>query len=127
MQNSDFLVICLALTPDTRHFINAEALANAKKSMVLINIGRGALIDENALISTLKEENIQGAALDVFTVEPLPESSELWELPNVLISPHNCDLTVNSRHKSVRFFTENCARFLRREELQCVVNKKVGY
>lgn len=127
MQQSDYVVVCLALTEDTKHFIKKENLLQCKKSAVFINIGRGALVDEEALIEALSEGTIAAAALDVFTVEPLPESSRLWELPNVLISAHNADLLKDSRHKSVRFFTENCARFLAKEEVHCIVDKTSGY
>ena len=83
------------------------------------------------MIEVLKDPEgpLLGAALDVFTVEPLPESSQLWSLNNVLISPHNADMTVDFRHKSVRFFTENCYRFIfgREEDILCKVNKNLGY
>lgn len=127
MEQSDFVVVCLALTAETKHFIKAQHLQRCKKSAVFINIGRGALVDEEALVQALSDGTIAGAALDVFTVEPLPESSPLWTLPNVLISSHNADLLKDSRHKSVRFFTENCARFLAKEELHCIVDKNAGY
>jgi phosphoglycerate dehydrogenase-like enzyme len=97
ISQSDYLVVVLALTPETVHFIKEANLLKAKKSMILINIGRGALIDEEALARVLENDTIAGAALDVFTVEPLPSSSPLWQLPNVLISPHNADLTTDSR------------------------------
>ncbi len=127
LEQSDFIVICLALTEDTKRFVKKENLLHCKKSAIFINIGRGALVDEDALITALATGSIAGAALDVFTTEPLPQSSVLWDLPNVLISSHNADLLKDSRHKSVRLFTENCARFLRKEELHCIVDKTSGY
>lgn len=127
MRNSDYLVVCMALTPETKHYIDEAHLRMAKKGMVLINIGRGALIDEDALIATLQDGTIAGAALDVFTVEPLPATSPLWSMRNVFISAHNADLTSDSRHRSVRFFAANCARFLAGEELECIVDKTSGY
>lgn len=102
-------------------------MSRAKKGLVLINIGRGPLIDEEALVKALSDGTIAAAALDVFTIEPLPESSPFWGLPNVLISPHNADYLVDSRQKSVRFFVENCERFLKEEELECIVDKESGY
>ena len=108
-------------------FVKEENLRQCKKGQILINIGRGALIDEDALVRVLQDGTLAGAALDVFTVEPLPESSPLWELENVLISSHNADLLIDSRHKSVRFFTENCARFIAEEDLHCIVDKTAGY
>lgn len=94
---------------------------------VLINIGRGKLIDEDALVAALAEGRLRGAALDVFATEPLPESSKLWELSNVLVSPHCADSTQDCRHKSTRFFCENCVRYLEGKELQCIVDKVNGY
>ncbi len=127
MAQSDYLVVCMPLTAATKGFIAASNLKHAKKGMILINIGRGALIDEEALIRALGDGTIAGAALDVFTVEPLPQASELWTLPNVLVSPHNADHLVDSRAKSVRFFTENCKRFLAGDDLECIVDKNAGY
>lgn len=127
MRNSDYLVLCMALTPDTRNYVDEAHLRMAKKGMVLINIGRGALLDENALVAILQDGTIAAAALDVFSTEPLPTESPLWRLPNVLVSPHNADLTNDSRHKSVRFFAHNCRRFLAGEELECIVDKTSGY
>ncbi len=127
MSHSDFIVVCLALTAETKHFIKEANLKHAKRGQIFINIGRGALVDEDALIRSLKDGTIAGAALDVFTVEPLPTTSDIWDLPNVLLSPHNCDMLIDSRAKSVRFFTENCAKFLAGEDLECEVDKKSGY
>jgi phosphoglycerate dehydrogenase-like enzyme len=127
LEQSDYVVVVLALTPETRHFIKAKNLRKAKKNQILINIGRGALLDEDALIQALEEGWIAGAALDVFTVEPLPASSKLWNMENVLISPHNADLLADSRHKSVRLFVENCKKFLADEDLDCIVDKQAGY
>lgn len=128
MERSDFLVVALALTKDTRHFINADSFAHAKDGQVFINVGRGAVVDEEALIEALGNGGrLTGAALDVFTVEPLPKESPFWSLDNVLISPHNADQTFDFKHRSVRFFTENCKRFLNGEELLNRVDWKAGY
>ncbi|KAJ1418565.1 D-isomer specific 2-hydroxyacid dehydrogenase [Ochromonadaceae sp. CCMP2298] len=127
MSQADYLIVCMALTPHTRQMIREEHFKASKKGLVLVNIGRGALLDEEALIRALQSGDVAGAALDVFAVEPLPEESPLWALPNVLVSPHTADLTPTSRYASVQLFTENCARFLRGQELGCVVDKNVGY
>eukprot|EP00981_Chlorochromonas_danica_P013096 scaffold5788_cov159-Ochromonas_danica.AAC.12 len=127
MRNSDYVVVSMALTPATRHYIDDVHLRMAKKGQVIINIGRGPLIDEDALIACLQDGTIAGAALDVFSVEPLPSDSPLWTLPNVLISPHNADYTGDGRHRSVRFFTQNCAKFLAGEDLDSIVDKTSGY
>jgi phosphoglycerate dehydrogenase-like enzyme len=124
IQQSDYLVVALPLTNETFHFIKQENLKFAKKNQIIINIGRGALIDEDALTEALKDGTVAGAALDVFTVEPLPETSELWELKNVLISSHNADI---NKHESIRLFTENCKKYVNGEELNCIVNKSAGY
>lgn len=127
MQQSDYVVVAMALTEQTRHMVRAEHFAQAKPGQVFINVGRGPLLDENALVSALQTGQLAGAALDVFTVEPLPSDSPLWDMPNVLISPHNADLTANSRFSSVQFFTENVKNFVARRELECVVDKTAGY
>lgn len=127
MAQSDYLVVCMALTEKTRHMVRAEHFRKAKKGQVLINIGRGPLLDEEALVEALKEGHLAAAALDVFTVEPLPITSPLWDLPNVLVSPHNADLTESSRFSSVKFFTQNCENFVSGKELECVVDKEAGY
>lgn len=127
MEQSDYLLVVMALTNETKKFISRDALKHAKKSMVLINIGRGALVDEAALVDALHSGAIAGAALDVFTVEPLPESSPLWTAPNLLLSPHNADWTRDGRHSSVRYFTECVKKFINNEDLDCIVDKKAGY
>jgi len=127
LKNSDYVVVALALTKETRHFLKQENFKHCKENQVLINIGRGALIDEDSLVEALQTKKLFAAALDVFSVEPLPESSPLWTLPNAFISPHNADLTCDARHRSIKFFTENCKRFLAGEELECIVNKQEGY
>lgn len=129
MASSDYLVNALPLTPETTGIFNTEAFAASKPGQVFINIGRGPSVDEDALIQALKAENsrLAGAALDVFAVEPLPATSELWTLPNVLLSPHNADQTVDFRHKSVKFFTDNCRKFLAGEELDAMIDIASGY
>lgn len=86
---ADIVVLALGLTKQTRHIINAERLSLMKPGAMLINASRGAIVDEEALIEALRSGNLGGAALDVFEVEPLPQDSPLWELPNVLLSPHS--------------------------------------
>lgn len=128
MSESDYLVVCAALTDSTRGLIGRRELAVSKEGQVLINIARGAVVDENSLIDALRSKTrLAGAALDVFVCEPLPKTSPLWDLPNVLLSPHNAEMTRNFRHKSVKFFTKNCHHFIADEELECVVDKKLGY
>ena len=89
MSQSDYILVSAPLTEETRGLIGREQFQHAKEGAVFINLGRGPVVDENALIDALKSGKLKGAALDVFTEEPLPTESELWELENVLISPHN--------------------------------------
>lgn len=106
---------------------DGNILQACKPGQILINIGRGKLIVESALIDALENGPLGGAALDVFATEPLPETSKLWELPNVVISPHNADQTVDFRHQSTRLFCDNCQRFLEKQPLHGIVNKQLGY
>jgi phosphoglycerate dehydrogenase-like enzyme len=89
MAESDYILVSAPLTEDTRGLIGAEQFQHAKDHAVFINLGRGPVVDEDALTEALKSGKLKGAALDVFVEEPLPIKSELWDLENVLISPHN--------------------------------------
>ena len=121
-------MITAALTESTRGLVGKRELSVCKEGQVLINISRGPVVDENSLIEALRPGGrLAGAALDVFVCEPLPKTSPLWDLPNLLLSPHNADMTRTFRHKSVKFFTKNCHRFIAGEELESVVDKKLGY
>ena len=93
MAESDYIVCAAPATPETIGMISAEALGHAKSTAVFINVGRGPIVDEEALIRCLQDGKLKGAGLDVFAVEPLPEDSPLWEMDNVLPSPHNMDKT----------------------------------
>jgi phosphoglycerate dehydrogenase-like enzyme len=87
MSESDYIVCSAPLTAETQGLVGAQQFEHAKENAVFINLGRGPVVDEDALIAALKGGKLKGAALDVFTTEPLPQDSELWELDNVLISP----------------------------------------
>jgi phosphoglycerate dehydrogenase-like enzyme len=104
MQESDFVVVTLALTDKTRNFIDANAFASSKKGQILINIARGGVIDEDAMIKALHNKILAGAALDVFETEPLPESSPLWDIESILLSPHCADYTSDGRKDSIKLF-----------------------
>lgn len=128
MSRSDYLVCALPLTEATRNIFSAEVFAHAKPGQVFINIGRGAVVADEALIAALGADGpLRGAALDVFSTEPLPESSPYWGLQNVLLSPHNADQTAGFRNDSVRFFTQLCKKFIAGEDFDCVVSIKDGY
>ncbi|KAL3910773.1 MAG: hypothetical protein SGARI_001964, partial [Bacillariaceae sp.] len=104
MSESDYIVCSAPSTVDTRGMVSAEAFEHVKKDAVFINLGRGPVIDENALVKALKNGRLKGAALDVFQEEPLPADNELWDLENVLISPHNMDQTGTFMHEATEFF-----------------------
>lgn len=124
---SDYVVVSTPLTEETRHLIDVRRLAQMRPSAVLINISRGAVVDEQALIDALRERRIRGAALDVFDSEPLPAESPLWTLENVLLSPHSADLTTDSHDRAIALFRRNLERFRKGEPLENVVDKTAGY
>jgi len=128
MSESDYVLVAAPLTDETRGLISEEAIAHAKKDAVLINVGRGPIINEDAMIEALKSRKLKGAGLDVTTLEPLPKSSPLWDLDNVLLSPHNMDMTATFLRESTEFFVnENLKRFVHGEELLNPVDKAAGY
>ncbi len=127
LKECDFFIVAVPLTPETEGMIGWEELKAMKESAYLVNISRGRVVDEEALIEALKEGWIGGAGLDVFAQEPLPQESELWGLDNVILSPH---ISANTPHYQERFtelFCENLRRYLAGEELLNVVDKKRGY
>ena len=125
--SADFVAVTAPLTRETRGLIGAAQIAAMKSTAVIINIGRGPVIDESGLIEALKSHKIRGAALDVFDTEPLPENHPFWGMENVLVSPHCADILPNSRELAVEFFVENFHRFAKGEPLLNVVNKHAGY
>ena len=125
---SDYVVVSTPLTKETRGMIGREQFEHAKDGTVLINVGRGPIIDEDAMIEALKNGNLKGAGLDVFSTEPLPAPSELWKLENVLLSPHNMDATDTFMLEATQFFVEeNLPRFLRGIPVLNVADKAAGY
>ena len=112
---ADFFVILTPLTEETRGLISREVMGAMKPSAYLVNMARGALVDEAALIEILREKKIRGAALDVFEVEPLPASSGLWDLPNVLISPHTGGLHDTLWEDIIPIAADNLTLFLKGE------------
>ncbi len=127
LAESDYIAVTAPLTAETRGMIGAEQFAAMRSNAVVINVGRGAVIDENALIDALQRGKIRGAALDVFATEPLPADSPLWAMENVIVSPHSADSLPDSREQAVQFFVENFERFRKGEPLQNVVDKHAGY
>jgi phosphoglycerate dehydrogenase-like enzyme len=128
LTESDYVVIAAALTGETVSLLGPARIARLKPTAWLINIARGGLIDESALISALQNGKIAGACLDVFDQEPLPQDSPLWDLPNVFIAPHNSSGDTLGLHKRQKFlFLENLRRFASGEPLENVVNIARGY
>lgn len=124
---SDYVVMCTPLTPSTRRLMSRERIAGMKAEAVFINIGRGGTVDEEALVDALRNHRIRGAALDVFDVEPLPPEHPLWQLDNVLISPHTADHTDDAHERAMNVFIENLRRFRAGESLENVVDKIEQY
>jgi phosphoglycerate dehydrogenase-like enzyme len=117
LQESDFVVLATPLSDATRHLIGARELALMKPSAVLVNMARGAVVDEAALIEALRGGRIAGAGLDVFAVEPLPAESPLWDLPNVMITPHTTPQVPDRTGRSLEIICENARRYRAGEPL----------
>jgi len=124
---SDFVVVCAPLTRETHHMVSDAALAAMKPNVVVINIGRGPVIDQAALVRALTQNKIRGAALDVFEQEPIPPEDPIWKLPNIFISPHCADHTRDWLDQAMRFFLEEYERFRTGQPLKNVVEKHLGY
>jgi phosphoglycerate dehydrogenase-like enzyme len=127
LARADYVVLSPPLTPETRGMVGKLQLAKMKSGAYLINVGRGPLIDEAALIDTLRSHKIAGAALDVFDHEPLPADSPLWDLENLLITPHTAGMAGNLWNRHYDLFSENIRRFLEGEPLLGLVDKQRGY
>ncbi len=124
---ADYVVVAAPLIPSTEGMINAARLRLMKPSACLINVGRGPQVDEDALADALRTRQIAGAALDVFEKEPLPAGSQLWNVENLLITPHTAGLTEKLWHRHYELFSENLRRYLAGQPLQFVVDKHKGY
>lgn len=127
LSQSDYVVLAAPVTPSTTGLMNAARLARMKPDACLINVGRGPLVDEEALAQALREHKIGGAALDVFEEEPLPADSPLWDLENLLITPHTAGITEKLWERHYATIRENLRRYLNHEPLRWVVDKKSGY
>jgi phosphoglycerate dehydrogenase-like enzyme len=124
---SDYIALTTPLTHTTRGLMSAARIAKMRTSAVLINVSRGAVADEAALVDALRNRRIRGAALDVFETEPLPPDHPFWTLDNVLLSPHSADRTADGHDIAMRFFLENLGRFERGEPLENIVDKAEQY
>jgi phosphoglycerate dehydrogenase-like enzyme len=127
LPQSDFVVMAAPLVSATHGLLNAERIALMKPDSFLINVGRGPQVDEGALASALRRRRIAGAALDVFEQEPLPPDSPLWNLDNLLITPHTAGLTAKLWDRHYDLFSDNLRRYLSRQPLGYVVDKHKGY
>ncbi len=127
IKECDYVVCTLPRTDNTYHFINEDMLRAMKPESILINIGRGGVIKEDDLAKALKKGWIRGASLDVFEVEPLPDSSPLWQLDNIVLTPHIGGFTPAYDERMTDLFAENLRRYLAGEPLLNVVNRELGY
>jgi phosphoglycerate dehydrogenase-like enzyme len=123
----DYVVVCLPLTAETRHMISDAEFAAMKPAAVVINIGRGPVIDQAAMERALTAKRIKGAGLDVFEQEPIPAGDPMYRLENVLLSPHCADHTADWLNQAMRFFLDQYRRFTNGEPLENVVDKTLGY
>jgi glyoxylate/hydroxypyruvate reductase len=124
---ADAVVVTLPLTDETRGLFGRDTFARMRNGAILVNVGRGAVVDEEALVEALASGKLAGAALDVFAEEPLPASSPLWELENVILSPHTAALSIKENERIVELFGENLRCYLRGDELRSRIRTSVFY
>jgi len=127
LSRCDFVVVAAPLTSETRGMIGEAEFAAMKPTAVVINVGRGPIINEEAMVRALSSGRVAGAALDVFDHEPLPAGHPFYKLENVLLSPHCADHTPDWLDNAMKFFIDQYERFRKREPLLNVVDKKLGY
>lgn len=127
LSECDFVVNCLPETDATRGILNRGMLRAMKRGSVLVNIGRGSTIDESALVEALEDGHLAGAGLDVFEEEPLPADSPLWQMPNVIITPHIGGASPRGDDRIAGLFLENLRRYVGGAPLQNVVDLELGY
>lgn len=127
LAESDIVSICAPLTEETRGMFDNEAFRHMKPSALLINVTRGKIVDEGSLLRALEEGWIGGAGLDVTPDEPLPQDSPLWDMPNVIVTPHVAGGSPNRDDRTVGLFCDNLERFLVGKPLLSVIDKRKGY
>ncbi len=118
VRTADAVVVALPLAPETRGIISAEVIGAMASNAVFVNVGRGELVDQAALTDALSSGRLAGAGLDVFDPEPLPSDDSLWDLPNVIISPHNSGSSDGTTERVAEIFLDNLGRFVRGEPLR---------
>jgi phosphoglycerate dehydrogenase-like enzyme len=125
---ADYVIVTLPDTPKTHRLLDAQAISAIKPGAYFVNVGRGKTVDEGALVEALESGHLSGAALDVFEEEPLPEESPLWELPNVIVSPHSTDNVPGLTNElQSELFRDNLRRYLDGEPLLNELDKKLLY
>jgi len=124
---ADAMVVTLPLTEETAGLVDRETIEAMPEGAIFVNVGRGGVVDEDALVDALRSGKLRGAALDVFAEEPLPESSPLWGLDNVLLSPHTAALSIHENARIVELFAENLRRYLAGDELVNRIDTDVFY
>ena len=127
LAEADYLLLSAPETSETRSLIDGPALERMKRGSVLVNVSRGALVDEEALVRALRDGTLRGAALDVFATEPLPPGHPLWRLPNVLVTPHVSGFTDRFWEREADLILDNLGRYLRGRPLRNVVDLAAGY
>lgn len=129
LPDTDLLVSCVPQTPETINYLNRERIALLPQGARIVNVGRGSAIDEEAIIEALNSGRLAGAALDVFRKEPLPEDSPLYDVPNLIITPHvSGNLTIDyTKETNFNMFLTNLKHYINGEQMEHVVNKKLGY
>ena len=127
LPQADSVVITLPATDETRGLLDRRRLALLRQGAILVNVGRGAVVDEEALVDALRSGHLRGAALDVFAEEPLPADSPLWGLDNVILSPHTAALSVRENERIVELFADNLARYLAGEDLRSEIDTTLFY
>jgi phosphoglycerate dehydrogenase-like enzyme len=127
LRRSDAVMLACPKTPETYHLIGSEELAAMKQTAYLVNVTRGGIIDEDALVDALQNGEIAGAGLDVTEIEPPPPESPLWDAPNLIITPHRAGSSQHRPRKTFEFFSANLERYLKGEQLRNVVGKRRGF
>jgi phosphoglycerate dehydrogenase-like enzyme len=127
LEQADVAEVILPLTPETRGLIDAEAIAAMKPGAHLVNVARGGIVDEAAVAKALREGNLGAAAFDVFAEEPLPQSSPLWDTPNLLVTPHLAGISSDYMARLGEIFFENVRRLERGQPLLNPIDRRQGY
>lgn len=127
LETSDVVAICCPLTPETQGMFNDEAFAHMKPSALLVNVTRGEVVVEEAIVRAIQSQRIRGAALDVAPREPLPPDSALWDLENVVMTPHTAGASQYRAGRNIERFIRNLGHLRKNEPLEGIINKQLGY